>query len=83
VQDAGPSTGAFKGVAEAMHKHNAFSAFSEGAQFAGLGETVLVSCGGTSPPAALLGENFRAQAVLNLVKFLLSLNLTKGATAPL
>ena len=29
------------------------------AQFAGLGETVLVSCDGTSPPAALLGENFR------------------------
>ena len=42
-----------------LHKHNAFSAFSEGAQFAGLGETVLVSCDGTSPPAALLGENFR------------------------
>ena len=42
-----------------LHKHNAFNAFSEGAQFAGLGETVLVSCDGTSPPAALLGENFR------------------------
>ena len=46
-------------VSAILHKHNAFSAFSEGAQFAGLGETVLVSCGGTSPPAALLGENFR------------------------
>ena len=42
-----------------LHKHNAFSEISEGAQFAGLGETVLVSCDGTSPPAALLGENFR------------------------
>ena len=42
-----------------LHKQNAYSAFSEGAQFASLGETVLVSCGGTSPPAALLGENIR------------------------
>ena len=35
------------------------------------------------PNRRLLAKNPRAQAVLNLVKFLLSLNLTKGATVPL